>query len=317
MASSMLFSLVGQMLWWSSPAQAQGFFQQLFGLSPPPQARSVARPAPLRQPLGGEPMRIESPRWIATTPASPRSVAREGSGSYTTMCVRMCDGFYFPISHRVPRSRFYHDADACRSRCGTAESRLFYYPSSGGSMKGAVDLTGRSYDRLPVAFLHRKKVVAGCGCRPEPWSVEAQVRHEGYAIAEGRMSPGSSRGIGTVTVLAGNYPDGPASAAPSAAAASAADGPSGPPDGLRSDPPVDTNPASAEPTRATAADAPTVRTYKPSSGARQKARAGAPRPMTARSTAATSPSRPKPSRVAAAAPSSKLVWPGDAPVRTR
>ncbi len=105
---------------------------------------------------------------------------QEDTRHYRTLCVRLCDGFYFPISDSVRRGRLYHDNRACQQRCD-GEARLFYYPSDGGSVETMVDLAGRSYQSLPNAFRYRNALVAGCACKPAPWSPEAAARHQGYA----------------------------------------------------------------------------------------------------------------------------------------
>lgn len=199
------------MLWWASPAHAQSLLQQLFGLSPAPQAQPMPRMLP-QGPIGGMAPKINlsQPQPDRSQPRQePRghSVPREGAGSFTTVCVRLCDGFYFPVSHRASSGRFQHDAELCRTRCGQSEARLFYYPSAGGSMNQAVDLNGRAYTRLKTAFLHRKQLVSGCGCKPEPWSAASVMRHQVYAINEGLDPSGTRRAIGTATVVAGLYPD--------------------------------------------------------------------------------------------------------------
>jgi hypothetical protein len=81
--------------------------------------------------------------------------------------VRLCDGFYFPISFAVPESGFDRDVEQCRASCGSA-ARLFYHPNPGGSVEGMFDLSGRAYSALPTAFAYRKALVAGCSCRPQP-----------------------------------------------------------------------------------------------------------------------------------------------------
>jgi Protein of unknown function (DUF2865) len=105
---------------------------------------------------------------------------REDTRTYRTMCVRMCDGFYFPMSNGVRRGRLYQDSRACMQRCD-GEARLFYYPIDGGSVETMVDLAGRSYRALPNAFRYRKALVDGCACKPAPWSPEEAARHQGYA----------------------------------------------------------------------------------------------------------------------------------------
>jgi hypothetical protein len=212
---SLLASVATQMIWWASPAQSQSLLQQFFGMSPPvPQAQPAPRMMPPRSPINGASPRIDlvqPPPARSPLPQSQpqrgRSAPQEGSGSYTTVCVRLCDGFYFPISHRASRGRFQHDAELCRSRCGQTEARLFYHPSAGAGMSQAVDLNGRGYARLKTAFLHRKQLVTGCACKPQPWSAASIMRHQTYALNEGFNLDGSRVGIGTVTVLAGQYPD--------------------------------------------------------------------------------------------------------------
>jgi len=107
----------------------------------------------------------------------------EDLAGYNTMCVRLCDGFYFPMGYGVRRERLYRDARACATRCD-GEARLFYFPTEGGSTETMVDLAGRPYARLPNAFRYRRSLVSGCACRPAPWSGEATARHEGYAAGE-------------------------------------------------------------------------------------------------------------------------------------
>ncbi len=115
----------------------------------------------------------------------------EDGGTYRTMCVRLCDGFYFPISFGVRRESFYRDNRACMKRCD-GKARLFYYPSSGGSIEKMIDLSGRSYRTLPNAFRYRKSLVSGCSCRAAPWSAEAKARHLDYAAEEAERATEAS-----------------------------------------------------------------------------------------------------------------------------
>ena len=103
--------------------------------------------------------------------------------TYRTLCVRLCDGYFWPISFATTRNRFYRDATTCKSSCG-AEAVLFFVANPGGQIDDAVDQTGRAYARLTTAFRYRKSLVAGCACRPEPWSESEMIRHERYALVE-------------------------------------------------------------------------------------------------------------------------------------
>jgi Protein of unknown function (DUF2865) len=101
------------------------------------------------------------------------------SGRYRTVCVRLCDGYYFPISFSTTRRQLASDESACQSRCNS-NARLFYYDTSAGSPETMVDRAGRSYSDLKTAFLYRTKFEQSCQCRPAPWSKEAQQRHAMY-----------------------------------------------------------------------------------------------------------------------------------------
>ena len=101
--------------------------------------------------------------------------------TYRTLCVRLCDGYYFPISFATPHERLAGDADACESSCG-AEARLFIYANPGGDVAEMTDLEGAPYTRLPTAFLYRTEYIPSCKCQPHPWEAEARQRHKSYAL---------------------------------------------------------------------------------------------------------------------------------------
>lgn len=107
----------------------------------------------------------------------------DSGGPYRTMCVRACDGFYFPLRHNARRRNFAQDARSCRAACGD-EAKLFYYPVHAGSVQTMVDLAGRPYKDLPVAFGYRKALVDGCTCKPAPWTYQEAARHRSYAEEE-------------------------------------------------------------------------------------------------------------------------------------
>jgi hypothetical protein len=177
-----------------SAANAQGFFEQLFGVTP----KSKPMPSLASPPGQGGYGRALTPggrAYPARDIGDRRKDRRDEStdepgesGTYRTLCVRMCDGYYFPISNSTTKKNFYRDQGKCKSTCG-GEARLFVTPtnmsvSPSASMENMVDLNGVAYARLPVAFRYRKTLVAGCQCKPEPWSDAELNRHRRYAEAE-------------------------------------------------------------------------------------------------------------------------------------
>jgi len=107
---------------------------------------------------------------------------RTAAGTYRTLCVRLCDGYYFPISFSASRDRFARDAKACESSCG-GQARLFVYRNPGADVEDMVDLRGQPYRQLSKAFVYRTEYVPACRCKPNPWDTEAQERHRTYALA--------------------------------------------------------------------------------------------------------------------------------------
>jgi hypothetical protein len=172
-------------------AAAQGFFESLFGVASRPSAPPQRAPRPLSPTSAASaprdyrdrpniPERTSIHRSEGLTDDAPQP---SSSGRYRTLCVRMCDGYYWPISASVSRAGFYHDANLCRATCGS-EARLFFHDKSSGDTSSMVDVSGRAYARLPVAFLYRKSLVSGCACKPEPWSESELDRHRHYAAEE-------------------------------------------------------------------------------------------------------------------------------------
>ena len=121
-----------------------------------------------------------------------RSIPQPDSGLYRTVCVRLCDGYYFPISFSTTRSRFGRDEQVCQSQC-SSEARLFYHSSRDPNAEDLRDRNGNRYEDLANAFVYRTTYDRSCQCRPEPWSEEARQRHASYA-AEGDERQRLARG---------------------------------------------------------------------------------------------------------------------------
>jgi hypothetical protein len=87
------------------------------------------------------------------------------SGTYRTVCVRSCDGYYFPISYSTVPARFPDDQRTCQRECPAAEAMLYSYRNPGEDISQAVSLNGQPYTALPNAFQYRKEFSAACSCR--------------------------------------------------------------------------------------------------------------------------------------------------------
>jgi hypothetical protein len=87
------------------------------------------------------------------------------SGTYRTVCVRTCDGYYFPVSYSAVPNRFPDDQRACQRECPATETALYTYRNPGEDINQAVSLGGQPYTALPNAFRYRKEYSGACSCR--------------------------------------------------------------------------------------------------------------------------------------------------------
>jgi hypothetical protein len=87
------------------------------------------------------------------------------SNTFRTICVRTCDGYYFPISFATTQARFQDDLMQCQRMCPAAEVNLYTYHNPGEEVSQAVSLTGAPYTALPNAFKYRQEFNPTCSCR--------------------------------------------------------------------------------------------------------------------------------------------------------
>ncbi len=125
------------------PADAQGFFQSLFG--------AFTRPA--QRPVAQEPL-IYGDETPDSRPGTGSSMTSGGTGG--AFCVRSCDGRYFP----VPASAGVSRAELCNQFCPASPTAVVY----GSNIDNARTTEGRTYSALPNAFRFRTEMVAGCTC---------------------------------------------------------------------------------------------------------------------------------------------------------
>ncbi len=131
---------------------------------------------------------FEGARREDSAPQAPNMTRRpERPGTFRTLCVRLCDGFAFPVSHSTVRLKFERDAARCEQSC-PGRSRLFVH-RKGEAADAIVDLNGRPYRALETAFLFRTQFIADCTCRGNPWDAEALARHRAYAESATKQSP--------------------------------------------------------------------------------------------------------------------------------
>ncbi|GJE39291.1 hypothetical protein KHHGKMAE_3372 [Methylobacterium persicinum] len=107
-------------------------------------------------------------------------------GGGQVICVRTCDGGYFPMPN-LPEGRGGAD-DMCHALCPGTEAVAYSMPQGDEALKQAATVKGnRAYTSLANAFKFRKSFVPNCSCKPDgkTWAqslVKAEsmlVRHKG------------------------------------------------------------------------------------------------------------------------------------------
>lgn len=163
-AQAPAFGQSGSSYPYQQQAPSRGFFGFLFGPAGP-ELRSV----PPRNPYDGFGEDGNERTYDYDFP-------RPRAATYRTMCVRLCDGYYWPISFSATRNRFAADSRQCESSC-VMPAKLYVYRNPGGDIEQMRDLSGAPYTALPSAFRYRKEYVADCRCKPDPWSEEARAEY--------------------------------------------------------------------------------------------------------------------------------------------
>ena len=107
-----------------------------------------------------------------TPPGAPGSDLGPQSGTFRTVCVRTCDGAYFPISFATVPARFPDDEKTCKNLCPAAEATLFTYRNPGEDISQAVSISGQAYSSSPNAFRFRQEFNPSCACKAagQTWS---------------------------------------------------------------------------------------------------------------------------------------------------
>ena len=109
------------------------------------------------------------------------------NGSFRTMCVRTCDGAYFPISSQASSLNFGRDAQVCSMMCPGVATELFYHSirQESDAMRSAA--TGRLYGDLDNAYRFRTESSRqkDCSCNFALYYKE-MMRRENYISDPGK-----------------------------------------------------------------------------------------------------------------------------------
>jgi len=100
-----------------------------------------------------------------------RAYAEPGAQGLThlnTICVRTCDGGFFPIRSNATSFDFARDASTCQQMCPGIETELFYHDVSQGETENMVSASsGAPYSSMPNAFAYKTRKPgekSSCSC---------------------------------------------------------------------------------------------------------------------------------------------------------
>ena len=99
-------------------------------------------------------------------------------GGSKAICVRTCDGGFFPLGSSVRNDSLDGLQALCSAQCPNTEAKL-YTTNDTDNISDAVALDGTPYTSLPAAFKFQKTHEASCTCKPpgQSW-VQALAKAE-------------------------------------------------------------------------------------------------------------------------------------------
>lgn len=87
---------------------------------------------------------------------------------YRTQCVRICDGYFFPMSKSSSPADFQRDQNRCEAACPGTRVEMFYSPGKSDDTASMVSaVTGKPYRDLPKALDFRRLDIPtdpACSC---------------------------------------------------------------------------------------------------------------------------------------------------------
>lgn len=157
------------------------------------------RPRPL-QPLPE--VRISPPPAIEPLSEDPEPEGDVQLGP-RAFCVRLCDGFFFPIGPAAYGGTERAQRLACSNLCPAAPSALYTLPQ-GGEVADAIGPRGERYGSLPVAFRYRERLTPGCTCSAEGVGLSRLPPSHDFTLRAGDLIV-TEAGVSTITG-SGSFP---------------------------------------------------------------------------------------------------------------
>ena len=91
------------------------------------------------------------------------------SGGYRTvrtLCVRLSDGYFWPISYSTMQDYVGQDAAQCQQMCPGTPVELYFYDNPGQEPEQMRNMLGQLYADMPNAFRYRQEIDTQSSCKP-------------------------------------------------------------------------------------------------------------------------------------------------------
>ena len=181
----------GQFLFFSPPPECGAIAQRINTMQ-----ASYARMAASPESYGSESRRRQLRAAVQAACNPQEAAARRDDddndaaprrlGGGRLVCVRACDGSFFPL-HNLPDNGRSGADEMCKALCPGAETAAYSMPSDADADIGqAVSLRGKRYTKLAAAFKFRTSVDSSCSCRKEGQSWAEALQKAERMIDHGR-----------------------------------------------------------------------------------------------------------------------------------
>lgn len=114
-----------------------------------------------------------------------------------TLCVKTCDGSFFPIASNASPLDFRGLAEQCRNMCPGTQTELYFHSMTDQETSDMVSAeTGKPYKELPTAFAYRNASARqeGCSCNMAAYQEEMKSR-------EAAVTPQAEQPYSSITTI--------------------------------------------------------------------------------------------------------------------
>ena len=118
-----------------------------------------------RQTRKMKPVTLKSSAISRKSGSGSRRGRLPAGGTFRTLCVRTCDGYFFPVSFKTGKRDFVNDEARCSELCPAAPTELYVHRNPGGTTETMMSLAGAYYADQPFADRYKSEYVEGCTCR--------------------------------------------------------------------------------------------------------------------------------------------------------